>query len=227
MSTSTPRLQLTKPAGVDSMANGWSTFADAWTKVDAAIGVNKVTSQSAVASPFVGDLIYETSTSKSKIYNSGTWEELYASVNGRGNPQNGTWLNDMIVEGSAETFVTNFYNLSVKAGRKYKVDFNISVSAIIPDINPTPPYHGTIRNDFRYTTSDLSANNTLIHDMTTYITHDTDAASKNIRGMFEFFPNWTGTLYITHTVQILSGNEYCKINLSGATSSLFMVDWGV
>lgn len=73
MATTTSRLALTKPAGTDSVdvavLNG---NAD---KIDAAIGAKICTSGTRPSSPYDGQVIYETDTSKAFVYiaASSTW----------------------------------------------------------------------------------------------------------------------------------------------------------
>lgn len=80
MATTTSRLALTKPAGTDSVdiavLNG---NAD---KIDAAIGAKICTSGTRPSTPYDGQVIYETDTSKAFVYiaTSSTWAATVPAV---------------------------------------------------------------------------------------------------------------------------------------------------
>lgn len=70
MATTTSRLALTKPAGTDSVDIAvLNTNAD---KIDASIGATICTSGTRPGSPYSGQFIFETDTSKTYVYNGGS-----------------------------------------------------------------------------------------------------------------------------------------------------------
>lgn len=227
MSTSTARLQLTKPVGSDSMAVGMTQLSDAYTKIDTAIGKKSAATTGAVASPFNGYLLKETSTGQSKIYTGAVWENFWDPNDGKGNFQQGDFPVATGV-GVSETEITHWL-FNVVAGRKYKVDVSLAISAIDPDISIGGPsvLHGYFRNNFKWTTNINGTPGTLIHDVASYYSKDTSAASKNLRFFFEFYPNVTQQIKVNHTALVLSGDEWIRFNLSGANSNMYLVDWGV
>lgn len=80
MATTTSRLALTKPSTSDLVdISVLNTNAD---KIDAAIGSYVCTSTTHPSSPFNGQVIYETDTQLTLIYNSGTstWKPVVAGA---------------------------------------------------------------------------------------------------------------------------------------------------
>lgn len=70
MATTTSRLALTKPASSDPVdISVLNTNAD---KIDSAIGATTCTSGTRPSSPYNGQFIFETDTSKTYVYN-GAW----------------------------------------------------------------------------------------------------------------------------------------------------------
>lgn len=74
MATTTTRLSLTKPDYTDNVdiADINSNMDD----IDAAVGASVVTSGTRPASPFTGQVIFETDTSSSYVYDGSTWQSL-------------------------------------------------------------------------------------------------------------------------------------------------------
>ena len=227
MSTSTLRLQLTKPAGSDDMKLGAAQISDAYTKIDAAMGVKKFATSGAATNIFDGDLIAETSTNKSKLFKNPDWVDLYDSDYSQGNAQElsaGPASYTLPFDNIEHTVVTQQAN--VIAGRKYLVNFNFPLTAIntggVDDAN-----RGYMRFNW-YWDSDLNAPaTTFIHDCASYISAVHSSRSKNLTGLFEFFPNYTGTINIRLTVEVLTGNENLELNLGGSDPGFYLQDWGV
>lgn len=74
MATNTTRLSLIKPDYSDNVdiADINSNMDD----IDAAVGASVVTSGTRPASPFTGQVIYETDTASSFVYDGSTWKSL-------------------------------------------------------------------------------------------------------------------------------------------------------
>lgn len=227
MPTSTPRLQLTKPVGNESMALGAAQLADAYSKIDAAMGVKKFATQGAATSTFIGDLIRENSTGQSKLFNSVSWLNIFDDNNGRGKPVEGPQsANDYpIFPGNPEDTVANVL-LNVQAGRKYLANFNINLSA---QNFSGGTLQGFIRILFKWINSSNPASipNIVVHDIASYISATNSSKSKNMKGMFEFFPNVTGVINFGLFAQIITGNELCTLNQGTTTSAIYLTDWGV
>lgn len=226
MSTATPRLQLTKPLGSESMVLGASQLNDAYSKIDAAVGVKKFATTGAATATFNGDLIFETSTSLSKMLNAATWFNIFDDNNGRAIPQeiDPGPLDDLVLSGLPELGLVNT-NLNVEAGRKYLIHFNLNLSG---QLNTTGgSYQGYLRITFRYGTN-LAVDPTIfVHDVASYITAINPSKSKSFKGMFEFFPNVTGQVKFGIFGQVISGQQDVKLNLNGSIPEIIMVDWGV
>lgn len=226
MSTATPRLQLTKPLGSESMVLGASQLSDAYSKIDAAIGVKKFATQGAATATFNGDLILETSTGQSKLFNSPNWMNIFDPNNARGRSKNITTAsNNLIVSGFPEQSIGSPTLVNVESGRKYLVNFNLSVSA--QDDGGTPQ-QGYIRFFFRYATNlSLATPDIFIHDAATYVNSTIGPKSKSFKGMFEFFPNISANVNMGLGAQIITGAQDVLVNLTNSIPSLYLTDWGV
>lgn len=222
MSTVTPRLQLTKPAGGDAMPLGAAQLADAYNKIDAAVGVKKFATQGAATATFNGDLILETSTGQSKLFNSPNWKNLYDPNNGKGSGQEVTnSYIDVTISPAAGNFFYFNQSVNVVSGRKYLVHYSFALSALQngPDPNTN---RGYIRLEF-YADNGLL----LIHDVAAYVSGIHNSRSKCLTGMFEWFPNSTGARVLGASAQIVSGDESLELNLNGSSPSMYLIDWGV
>jgi hypothetical protein len=228
MSTSTPRLQLVKPLGSESMKLGAAQISDAYAKIDAAIGVKKFATQGAATAVFNGDLINETSTGQSKLFNNPNWMNIWDNNNARGKPVK---IDDggnasMVFSGFGEQFISNDF-VTVQAGRKYLMNVNFSLSA---ENNSGSTFQSYVRFTFKWTPnlSPTFLPNVFIHDVASYITASTSAKSKNFKAMFEFFPNVSAQVQLGLFGEIyLGGDEDLDFNLIGSTPSWYMMDWGV
>lgn len=229
MSTSTARLQLTKPTGSESMASGATQLSDAWGKIDAAIGVKKVATAGSVASPFVGELIKETSTGKSLVYNTPNWDNFYDPNDGKGNSQYPPNTGPVADEIGPTEWLIFQWNVNVEAGRKYLVNYSLSLASVQAG-GGTTNYKGYMRINYRWATGadvDLYSS-TVAHSKAVWISGANSSKSKNVRGSFEFFPNVTGVVSLGQFGQILSGVDlFVDFNQSGANSSVYLTDWGV
>lgn len=227
MSTTTPRLQLTKPLGSESMILGASQLNDAYSKIDAAVGVKKFATQGAATAVFSGDMILETSTGQSKLFNSPNWMNIFDPNNGKGIPQEiDTGVPDDIVFATLPEFILWDQLLNVEAGRKYLVNFNLNTSAEIGGTG-AGTQQGYARLTFKYTTALATDPNIFIHDVATYIAAVNSSKSKSFKGMFEFFPNVTAVVKMAIFGFIATGNQDLKLNLTGSTPDMYMTDWGV
>jgi len=74
MATSTTRLSLIKPAFTDTV--DISDINSNMDDIDAAIGASVVTSGTRPASPYTGQVIYQTDTSSSFVYDGSAWQFL-------------------------------------------------------------------------------------------------------------------------------------------------------
>jgi len=74
MATSTTRLSLIKPAFTDTV--DISDINSNMDDIDAAIGASVVTSGTRPASPYTGQVIYQTDTSSSFVYDGSAWQSL-------------------------------------------------------------------------------------------------------------------------------------------------------
>lgn len=226
MSTSTPRLQLTKPVGNESMILGAAQLADAYAKIDAAMGVKKFATQGAATATFNGDLILETSTGQSKLFNSPNWPNIYDPNSGQGNTQICPNPNDSdSAIGGAET---NDWTtiLNVEAGRKYLAQWSYTLQAVYSS-GALANNKGYVRLNWKYTTNLSIFPNTLVHDAAVFVSAATAARTKTSKGMFEFFPNITGQVKFGLTFQVLTGSQNVRLGQSGTNPSLYLTDWGV
>lgn len=226
MSTSTPRLQLTKPLGSESMKLGASQISDAYAKIDAAMGVKKFATQGAATAVFNGDLIQETSTGQAKLFNNPNWMNLWDPNNGRGKPQDIAPGDDaMVVSGFPEQSIDGCI-LTVEAGRKYFVNVNLSLSAVN---DGGSLFIGYLRLIFKYTLNlnPLIIPNIVIHDVSSVISAQNSARSKSFKCMFEFFPNVTQDVQFGIFGQIITGDQDAEVNLVGSNPRIYMTDWGV
>lgn len=228
MSTSTARLQLTKPLGSESMVLGAAQLNDAYSKIDAAVGVKKFATQGAATATFPGDLIVETSTGQSKLFNNPNWINFFDPNNCKGFPQvvdvNGN--DSFIVSGFPEQTISVSIN-NTQAGRKYLINYNLSLSA---QNDGGTPLQGYVRFVFKYiadVTPGAPPPNIFIHDSASFISCTNSSRSKNFKGMFEFFPNYTGGIQLGLFAQIITGAQDLVVNLNGSTPKMYMMDWGV
>lgn len=226
MSTATPRLQLTKPLGSESMILGAAQLSDAYSKIDAAIGVKKFATQGAATATFPGDLIVETSTGQSKLLNSPNWMNIFDSNNARGIPQafDQTVLeNNSVISGLPEfLLITEIF--AVEGLRKYLVNFNFSLTA---QNDGGTPQQGYVRLVFRYTTDlSLLSPDIFVHDVASFITSVNASRSKSFKGMFEFFPNVFGNVRLGIFGVMVSGAQDLVLNLPGSLPSMYLMDWG-
>lgn len=83
MSTFTSRLQLEKPAPSDSMADGASTLAESYQKIDAAAGVITCTSTTKPLTPYTGQIIWESDTKTYKYWIGSKWAFWFNPDTGR------------------------------------------------------------------------------------------------------------------------------------------------
>jgi len=74
MATSTTRLSLIKPAFTDTV--DISDINSNMDDIDAAIGASVVTSGTRPASPYTGQVIFQTDTSSSFVYDGSAWQSL-------------------------------------------------------------------------------------------------------------------------------------------------------
>lgn len=228
MSTSTPRLQLTKPIGSESMVLGAAQLSDAYDKIDAAMGVKKFATQGAATGVFTGDLIQETSTNQGKLWNGASWVNIFDPNNGKGDEQDidpgGNGL--PVLAGFAEQII-QVSTLSVEAARKYLVNVNFNLTAENSGIGST--FIGYARLVFKYTTNLNPAvlPSIVIHDVASCISVINSSRSKNFKCMFEFFPNVTQDIQFGIFAQIVTGDQDLTLNLNGSTPNIYMTDWGV
>lgn len=225
MSTSTPRLQLVKATGSESMTSAATdVLSDAWTKIDTAIGVTGANTEGLVVSPFVGQLLIEGSTNKSKIFNPAVWEVLYDPNDGQGKSQQLPFTNSIYTDDN-EVELDEII-LNVEAGRKYLGTFCLLISAEALVFPPGAGGHFFL--NFKYTTNINSTPNILVHDFESWITTvRTGTLSKNIRGAFEFFPNITGQVKVAVTIAGSLNNFNIQANPSGNNGYLYFQDWGI
>lgn len=226
MSTSTSRLQLTKPLGSESMALGAAQLTDAWLKVDAAMGVKKFATSGAATATFNGDLILETSTGRSLLFNSPNWPIIFDDLWGRGKAQatavgNPSEFPDYF--GEDFIFTKNF---NVEGGRKYLVQASLALSGVNQGGTPSAN-QGYHRLNFYYTTNLAADPNIFIHDVAVYISAINSSRSKNVRFMFEWFPNMTATVKFGMTSIVVSGNEALETSITGSNPNITLIDWGV
>jgi len=80
MATSTTRLSLIKPAFTDTV--DISDINSNMDDIDAAIGASVVTSGTRPASPYTGQVIYQTDTSSSFVYDGSAWQSLVGAAGG-------------------------------------------------------------------------------------------------------------------------------------------------
>lgn len=229
MSTSTLRLQLTKPAGADSMALGATQMSDAWSKVDAAMGVKKVANEGAATALFDGDLIFDQSVNISKLYKTPSFLKIWNDSDSKGSPQ------DMPVNGAAiekkpsdGEFTVQTWLVNVVAGRKYLVNCNLNLSTddLFGIGSPVP--QGYVRMNFKWTTDVNGVPSTFIHDAASYVSDVNSSKSKNFKAFFEFFPNVTQQVKIGMSALIASGDYTIKFNsLANSTPGLYLQDWGI
>lgn len=225
MSTSTPRLQLTKALGSESMILGAAQLSDDYAKIDAAMGVKKFATTGAATNVFNGDLILETSTGKSQLFNSPNWVGVFDPNNGKGNGQVTGTGPDQTVDFLAESLLFQEI-INVEAGRKYLAHFSISLTAVLGGGSPsTDTGYGLL--NFYYGTNLAVPPSILIHDCASYIDATTSAKSKSLKAMFEFFPNITGQVKFGMKAETISGSESMRLNISGSTGNVYLTDWGV
>lgn len=227
MSTATPRLQLTKPLGSESMVLGAAQLNDAYSKIDAAMGVKKFATQGAATATFPGDLIVETSTGQSKLFTNPNWANIFDSNNGRGIPQDftPTFLTELFIVSGFGEFDLLDQVFTVEALRKYLVNFNFGLSA---QNDGGTPLQGFVRLVFKYTTdiSNLGVPNIFIHDVASFVTAVNASRSKSFKGMFEFFPNLTGKIKLGIFGQVITGAQDVQLNLTNSIPSMYLTDWG-
>lgn len=226
MSTATPRLQLTKPLGSESMVLGASQINDACSKIDAAIGVKKFATQGAATATFNGDLILETSTGQSKLFNSPNWPNIYDPNNGQGNGL--ICPNPVNADDAGGGFQTPVWStiLNVTAGRKYLAQWSYPLQATFVS-GTVVSNKGYVKLVFKYSTNLNTFPTTVVHDASIFVSAVTAARTKTSKGMFEFFPNITGQVIFGLTMQIITGNQSVRLGQTGTNPSLYLIDWGV
>jgi hypothetical protein len=208
------------------MQLGAAQITDAWLKVDAAMGVKKFATSGVATGVFNGDLILETSTGKSMIFNSSSWVSIYNSNDGQGKSQaSNLGSADIFPDPIAETLIFT-KNLNVEAGRKYLAHISMALTAVNTGGDPLAN-RGYWRFIFYYTTNLAGTPNIFIHDIASHISAVNTSRSKNLKAMFEFFPNLTGTIKFGMSSLAISGNENLELNLSGANPNITFIDWGV
>ena len=78
MATSTTRLGLTKPGYTDAV--DIADINDNMDDIDAAIGASVVTSTTRPSSPYTGQIIYETDTALTLVWDGDSWEAAGGTV---------------------------------------------------------------------------------------------------------------------------------------------------
>lgn len=123
MSSTSPRLGFTLPSSTDSMAIGDLVLASNYKRIDDTIGITPVTSGTRPGSPFQGQTIYETDTTKYMMWSGTAWVPFAVLGNGKleGYASSNTASNhtaESMVAGMSVTF-------NAVAGRTYAIIWSV------------------------------------------------------------------------------------------------------